>query len=84
MRRPSGAARTRRPRRHGSRSLPPEQPIDVEEMRVDLSTHASGPHLDAEPKPITLKGRAAGVLYDVDYEGGVTLGPYDADFVELD
>ncbi|MFC8800781.1 beta-galactosidase [Promicromonospora sp. NPDC057138] len=40
-------------------------------------------NLDAEPKPITMEGRATSVLYDTDYEGGFTLGAYDADFVEL-
>ena len=40
-------------------------------------------NLDADPKPITFEGKATSVLHDTDYEGGFTLGPYDADFVEL-
>jgi beta-galactosidase len=41
-------------------------------------------NLDAEPKPIVFQGKATGVLSEARYEGGFTLGPYDAEVIELD
>jgi beta-galactosidase len=41
-------------------------------------------NLDAEPKPIVFQGKATGVLSEARFEGGFTLGPYDAEVVELD
>jgi len=41
-------------------------------------------NLDAEPKRIVFQGKATGVLSEARFEGGFTLGPYDAEVVELD
>lgn len=41
-------------------------------------------NLDAEPKPIELPGTATSILNDTRYDGGFTLGAFDAEFIETD
>jgi hypothetical protein len=41
-------------------------------------------NLKAEPKPIALPGKATGLLGDARYDGGFTLGAFDAEFAEFD
>lgn len=61
----------------------PEVPAGVMARAVD-DRHVLYLNLDAEPKPIAFQGKATGVLSEARFDGGFTLGPYDAEVVELD
>jgi beta-galactosidase len=61
----------------------PEVPAGVMARAVD-DRHVLYLNLDAEPKRIVFQGKATGVLSEARFEGGFTLGPYDAEVVELD
>lgn len=61
----------------------PAVPAGVMARRID-DRHVLYLNLDAEPKPIELPGKATSVLHDARYDGGFTLGAYDAEFIELD
>lgn len=61
----------------------PTVPAGVMARRID-EHHVLYLNLDAAPKPIELPGKATGLLGGDRYEGGFTLGAFDAEFVELD
>ncbi|KAK1176829.1 beta-galactosidase [Streptomyces sp. NBS 14/10] len=60
----------------------PSVPPGVMARAVD-DRHVLYLNLDAEPKSIVLQGKATGVLRETRYDGGLTLGAYDAEVVEL-
>jgi beta-galactosidase len=58
-------------------------PAGVMARQID-NRHILHLNLDAEPKPIELPGTATSILNDTRYDGGFTLGAFDAEFIETD
>jgi beta-galactosidase len=61
----------------------PAVPAGVMARRID-DGHVLYLNLDAEPKPIELPGKAVSLLNGTHYDGGFTLGAFDAEFIEAD
>ncbi|MGK3958801.1 beta-galactosidase [Arthrobacter sp. R4] len=59
-----------------------EVPPGVLARQID-ETHILYVNLDGVSKPITSSGSSRSILYDREYQNSFTLGPFDADFVEL-
>lgn len=61
----------------------PAVPAGVMARQID-DRHVLYLNLHAEPRSIELPGKATGILSDARYDGGFTLGAFDAELVELD
>ncbi|MQM26027.1 cellulase family glycosylhydrolase [Glycomyces sp. NEAU-7082] len=59
----------------------PAVPAGVMARRID-EDHVLYVNLDGEPKPIELSGKATSLLSGDGYDGGFTLGAFDAEFIE--
>lgn len=61
----------------------PVVPAGVMARQID-DRHVLYLNLHAEPRSIDLPGKATGILSKARYDGGFTLGAFDAELVELD
>jgi beta-galactosidase len=59
-----------------------EVPSGVMARQID-NTHFLYLNVSGESKEIQIKGKSRSVLYEKDYEGSVTIAPYEPEFIEI-
>jgi beta-galactosidase len=47
------------------------------------TTHFLYLNVSGQPRDVPLKGRSRSILYDKEYNGNVTIAPYEPDFIEI-
>ncbi len=60
----------------------PEVPSGVMARQID-ETHFLYMNVSGEPKEIQIKGQSRSILYEKDYNGNVTIAPYEPEFIEI-
>jgi len=60
----------------------PEVPSGVMARQID-ATHFLYLNVSGQPKDIPLKGPSRSILHDKEYNGNVTLAPYEPEFIEV-
>lgn len=60
----------------------PAVPSGIMARQID-KTHFLYLNVSGEPKEIHIKGKSRSVLYEKDYNGNVTIAPYEPEFIEI-